>query len=297
MVHRVTTDSTLSNWDIRQRAAYRRAVEAVIWGKPAVNYQMMYQASARVGGPGDNQIVHWPGLLDWKNQTLTPNPDVICLMPFFNTKDVGPLVLEVPPAGDEGALNGSIMNYWQVAIEDIGPAGVDEGRGGKCLILPPDYDTDPPDGYLALRSDTYQGYGLIRSILRGGSDAEIAQAVDYARKIKLYPLSQVDNVPETAWVDASTQRFDAAIPYDIRFFQALHKIIQTEPFLHRDRVMIDQLRSLGIEAGKPFDPDSAAQEILTAAIHEARTWIDLSTRRSSSRSPRAPDGPYLRSQS
>jgi hypothetical protein len=94
-------------------------------------------------------------------------------MPFFNTKDVGPLVLEVPPASDEGALNGSIMNYWQVAIEDIGPAGVDEGRGGKYLILPPDDDADSPDGYVPLRSDTYQGYGLIRSILRGGSDAEI----------------------------------------------------------------------------------------------------------------------------
>jgi hypothetical protein len=130
---------------------------------PAVNYQMMYDASVRAGGPGDNQIVYWPGLLDWKNQTLTPNPDVIYVMPFFNTKDVGPVVLEVPPAGDERALNGSIMNYWQVAIEDIGPAGVDEGRGGKCVILPPDYDAEPPEGYIQLRWDTYQGYGLIRS--------------------------------------------------------------------------------------------------------------------------------------
>jgi hypothetical protein len=119
------------------------------------------------------------------------------------------------------------------------------------------------------------GYGLIRSILRGGSDAEIAQAVDYARKIKLYPLSQVGDPPETAWVDASSQRFDAAIPYDIRFFQALHKIIQEEPFLHRDRVMIDQLSSLGIEAGKAFDPNSATEQILTDAIHKARAWLDL----------------------
>ena len=98
-----------------------------MWGMPAVNYRMMYEASARAGGSGENQIVFWSGLLDWRNQTLTPNPDVIYVMPFFTTKEVGPMVLEVPPA-DEGALNGSIMNYWQVAIEDIGPAGVDEGR-------------------------------------------------------------------------------------------------------------------------------------------------------------------------
>jgi hypothetical protein len=51
-----------SNWNMRERAVYRRAVEAVIWGMPAVNYQVMYEASARVGGPGANQIVYWPGL-------------------------------------------------------------------------------------------------------------------------------------------------------------------------------------------------------------------------------------------
>jgi hypothetical protein len=33
-----------------------------------------------------NQMVYWSRLPDWKNQTLTPNPDVIYLMPFFNTK-------------------------------------------------------------------------------------------------------------------------------------------------------------------------------------------------------------------
>jgi hypothetical protein len=183
-------------------AVSRRAVEAVMWGMPAVNYQMMYEASARAGGPGDNQIVFWPGLLDWRNQTLTPNPDVIYVMPFFTTKDVGPMVLEVPPA-DDGALNGSIMNYWQVAIEDIGPAGVDGGKGGRLLILPPDHDGMVQDGYIPLRSDTYQGYGLIRSVLRSGSDADVAQAIDYAKRIKLYPLAQADAPQDTAWVDAS----------------------------------------------------------------------------------------------
>ena len=48
-----------------------------------------------------NQVVYWSRPLTWKNQTLTPNPDTIYLMPFFNTKDVGPMVLEIPPADDE----------------------------------------------------------------------------------------------------------------------------------------------------------------------------------------------------
>ena len=63
-------------------------------------------------------------------------------MPFFNTKDVGPVVLEIPPA-DDGLFTGNIMNYWQAAIEDVGPGGVDKGNGGKYVILPPDYDAAP----------------------------------------------------------------------------------------------------------------------------------------------------------
>ena len=63
--------------DLNDRTVHRRAVEAVIWGMPLVNYQLMYEAARRAGGPGVNQIVYWPGLLDSTNQTLTPNPDLI----------------------------------------------------------------------------------------------------------------------------------------------------------------------------------------------------------------------------
>ena len=93
--------------DLARREIERRAVEAVIWGMPAVNYDLMYQEMLKLGGK-PNQIVYWSGLLDWRNQTLTPNPDVIYFMAFFNTKD-GPVVIEIPPAGD-GVINGSIMD-------------------------------------------------------------------------------------------------------------------------------------------------------------------------------------------
>ena len=82
---------------LAKQALRRRAVEAVIWGTPAVNFDVMYQAMVRdaKAGEGSNKIVYWSRLFDWKNQTLTPNPDAIYFMPFLNTKDVGPLVLEI----------------------------------------------------------------------------------------------------------------------------------------------------------------------------------------------------------
>src|SRR5215467_10739017 len=134
-----TRESTYNSADLAERAIQRRAIEAVVWGMPAVNYHLMYHEMVRKTKGDFNQVLYWSRLLDWKNQTLTPNPDVIYLMPFFNTKDVGPVVLEIPPAAD-GLFNGSIMDCWQAAIEDVGPGGVDKGKGGKYVFLPPGFD-------------------------------------------------------------------------------------------------------------------------------------------------------------
>src|ERR1043165_930795 len=142
---------TLSIDDLARRVVERRAVEAVIGGMPAFNLDLMLQAMIGSAKGKPNQIAYWPRLPDWKNQTLTPNPDVIYLMPFFNTKDVGPMVLEIPPA-DGGVINGTVMDAWQIPLEDVGPAGVDKGKGGKYLILPPGHRGAVPPGYIALRS-------------------------------------------------------------------------------------------------------------------------------------------------
>jgi hypothetical protein len=262
--------------ELAHRALERRAVEAVIWGMPAANFDLMYQAMIRdaKAGAGTNKIVYWSKLSDWKNQTLTPNPDAVYFMPFFDTKDVGPVVLEIPPADEGGSITGSVMDCWQAALEDVGPAGVDEGKGGKCLILPPSYKEKIPEGYIAMPSNNFQGYALLRSILQTGGDASVAKAVAYAKRMKLYPLSQATKPPPTTFVDASDVVFEATIPYDSRFFDSLNRMVQREPWLTRDKAMIDPLRTIGIEKGKAFNPDSKTRAILDAAAKEARAWLE-----------------------
>jgi len=268
------TNQTFSPTDLAERAIHRRAVEAIIWGIPAVNYDLMFQSMVRDAKGAVNQILYWSGLADWKNQYLTPNPDTIYFMPFFSTKDVGAVVLEIPPA-DDGSITGTIMDCWQMALEDVGPAGVDKGKGGKYLILPPGYKDKIPEGYIALPSFTYQGYALLRSILKSRDDADIAKAVAYGKRIKLYPLSAAAKPPQTTFIDAIDVVVSGVIPYDVRFFQSLDRMVQVEPWLERDRAMIDPLKSLGIEKGKPFTPDGKTSDILKSAAQEALALFDL----------------------
>ena len=84
---------TFTAEQLTERTLHRRAMEAIIGGIPMVNYDLMFQSMVRDAKGGVNQILYWSGLADWKNQYLTPNPDTIYFMPFFSTKDVGPLVL------------------------------------------------------------------------------------------------------------------------------------------------------------------------------------------------------------
>ncbi|MBY3527569.1 DUF1254 domain-containing protein [Rhizobium laguerreae] len=258
--------------ELAARTVERRAVEAVIWGIPAVNYDLMLQEMLTKTKGQPNQIVYWSRPLDWHNQTLTPNPDAIYLMAFTDTKDVGPVVIEVPPA-EGGSINGNIVNVWQMALEDAGPSGADHGKGGKYLVLPPGYKDKIPDGYIALQSDTFGGYALLRSNLASHSAADIAKSVEYAKRLKVYPLSKADNPPETVFTDATDVVFDSTIKYDESFFKSLDRMVQYEPWLSRDRAMIDQLRSLGIEKGKTFSPTPAVAKQLEAGVKEGMEWL------------------------
>jgi hypothetical protein len=268
----IVATSALVHAQVDEETVHRRAVEALIWGMPVVNYDLMYQAAVREAKGDFNQIIYWSRLPDWKIQTLTPNPDSIYLTPFINTKNVGPMVLEIPPA-DRGSITGTVMDVWQCALEDVGPAGVDKGQGGKYLILPPGYKDKLPAGYIPMPSDTYEGYALLRSVPNSGSESDVAKAVAYGKRIKLYPLSQAAKPPATKFVDVVDVVYDANITYDLRFFESLNRIVQAEPWLGRDKAMIDQLKSIGIEKGKPFNPDARTKDLLNDAAREAHAWL------------------------
>lgn len=245
-----------------------RAVQAVIWGMPAVNFELLREAAAGLGA-GDNQVVFWSRLFDWKNQTLTPNPDTLYFFPFYNTV-AGPVVLEIPPA-EGGSITGSVDTGWQEALEDVGPAGLDKGAGGKYLILPPDFDGEVPDGFIPLQSATYTGFGALRSNIASSDDADVAAAAEYGKRIKCYPLSGPES---TSFIDAADAVYDSTIPYHLRFFELLDQFVQREPWLQRDRVMISILASIGIEQGKLFEPDDELKAVLDAAATEAHGWLD-----------------------
>jgi len=259
--------------DLSLRVMERRAFEAVVWGMPAVQFQLLYQAVARQGGTW-NEAAFWSPVAQWKKQTQAADPGEISFVAFFDTRLAGPMVLELPP--DHGTITVSIHNGWQVVLEEGRPddRSGDRSKAGKYLILPPGYDGATPKDYRVVPCDTWRGFALLQ-IPAGRGDAEdVAKAVSRGKALKFYPLVQSARPPPTVFLDAAEEVCDGTIPYDLRFFEALNRFVQHEPWLARDRAMIDMLRSIGIEKDEVFDPDAALQSVLVQAATEARAWLD-----------------------
>lgn len=255
---------------------YSKVFETVIWGMPAVNYEVMHQEFITKLKGTDNQILYWSKPSDWKNQFLTPNTDVLYFMPFFNTKNVGPVVIEIPAAESGNSVVGTIMDSWQSPLEEVGPAGVDKGKGGKYLVLPPNYKGEIPAGYIALPSKNYTGYALLRSVPKSSKKEDVTTALKYGQKIKIYPLSAEKNPPKTKFLDASNTIMDGSIPYDLSYFELLNNIVQIEPWLERDKVMIEALQTIGIKKGNKFEltSDPKKIEIIKSAIADAYKYLN-----------------------
>ena len=180
--------------------------------------------------------------------------------------------MEIPPADADHVIVGSFDVAWQNALADVGPAGADKGKGAKYLITPPGYEGTAPDGYIVLPSETYRGFVILRSNFKTRSDADIKSAVEHGKRVKVYPLG--GNPDSTVFVDAYDKPFDATIPYDATFFEFLDQFVQAEPWLTRDKVMIESLKTIGIEKGKPFQ-DKQTKRILAEAAREAHEVIAL----------------------
>lgn len=254
--------------DLARRTIERRAVEAVIWGMPLVNTDAMRQAYFRDVGARYNDICYFSAPADWRFQVTTPNASTNYVYFNFNLKD-GPVVVEIPAAVGAGLL-GSMVDAWDTPMADIGPAGDDQGKGGKYIMLPPDFRGEAPSGFFTLQYPTYNGYALYRAIRAGSTQADVAASLALVKKLRVYPLAQQASPPDQRFIDIHGKTFDGIANFDERFFDSLNRMVQEEPVQKRDLVAMGMLKSIGIEKGKEFKPDAGMQRILKVGVQEAQ---------------------------
>jgi hypothetical protein len=254
---------------LASQTVYRRAVDAAIWGMPLVSLDAMRQAYFRDAKARYNDIIWWPKGSGWKNQSLTVNTSVRYMYFFCNTREDGPVVVDLPPAVAGASFYGTITDAWQVPLVDIGF----EGKGGKYLVLPPNYKADVPAGYIPVRPTTNNTYTLLRSIVASPSEEDVRAGDALVKQIRIYPLAKGGNPPAQQLLDMTDIMYDGLVHYDESLYTGLARVLNEETVQPRDLQMMGMLLPLGIEKGKEFKPDAATVSQLKAAAAEANAWL------------------------
>jgi hypothetical protein len=261
---------SLTSGDLQSQLVYPRAVEATIWGMPAVSMAAVRASLPRDLGATYGDIVYFSNVMQPRHEFLTANNQTPYVFTFLNLKD-GPVVLEVPPASAEVMFFGSGIDSWEAPLVDVGPTGEDAGQGGKYLFLPPDHTGDAPEGYFVVPSTTYYVHFGLRPITT--AKGTLADAVAYSQRLKSYPLANAANPPATRYIDAFPKTWKTLPVFDLSYLKLLNGVIQDEPLQAKDAVMIGMLASLGIEKGKPFQPDDEQAEILAKAVADGAAYM------------------------
>ena len=235
-----------------------RGVDAFLKGMPGASLQALIHGNHDVGAVECHQVMIMDKLMDSTSLFLTANTSTMYVIPTLNLKRDGATVVEAP-MGMLGAFNDAWFRYMQ----DIGPAGPDKGKGGKYLVLPPDYEGDTPEGYFVVKSKTYNVWVFMRASIAKGLDAA---AKNVKENLRIYPLSKKDNPPEMEFISGSGVAFNTIHANNNLFYEHLNEWIQEEHIDMLDPETRGLFASIGIEKGKPFRPDERMKKILTDAV-------------------------------
>jgi hypothetical protein len=235
---------------------FQNAIRAYLLGLAPVS-QLANRKGILAVGPANTTVPIFETMMNARSIFLTPNNNTPYTWFWLDLRG-GPLVVEVPPK-----VLGLLDDMWYHFVTDIGMVGPDKGEGGKYLILPPGYAGEIPTGYFVVRSATYSNWIAWRTFLENGDPQPGVERVKQCTKI--YPLGQADSAPQLDFVNVSGRDFNTVAPADVRFWDDLNQVVQEEPIESVDPTTLGLWASIGIQKGKPFQPDERMNKILAEA--------------------------------
>lgn len=266
MPDKTTVEKLYDNLDIM------RGVDSFLNGIPATSIEALRLGFIEAGGDASHKAIIMDKLLDSAPLFLTGNTDTVYCMTMLDLKRDGATVVEVPAGSGPGTVDDAYFRF----VIDMGAPGPDRGKGGKYLILPPDYkgDLNPPVGgmeaevdgerYFVAKSTSYVNLLILRGFLVDGKP-EAATAM-FEKGLKVYPLAKRQSPPKMEFISGSGKPFNTIHANNFEFYKELHTVVEREPVEMLDPVTRGIFAAIGIEKGKPFAPNARMKKLLTEAV-------------------------------
>jgi hypothetical protein len=252
--HGLPTEKTVAA--LYDEMDFQRACQAFLWALPIVNIGEWQRAHELDFGAADGDIVIYT-TYKAKLGILTPNITTPYIISFANLSRTGPLVIDYPP----GLSAGGVLDFWQRPLFDMGQTGPDKGAGAKYLVVGPGQEMPKAEGYTVYQSSTFN-IGLGYRVL----ETDPGKADALMKAVKVYPFRDHGNPPQNKFLTPGDKTWSQTPPGGFVFWERLAALLNQESVADRDRFFMAMLKPLGIEKGKPFQPDDRQRKILTEAI-------------------------------
>lgn len=235
---------------------YQRAVQAYIWSHPLVSITTWRDnQGAAYGVQEDTDFVVLESLKE-KRGIVTANLTTPYIFNFISLKP-GPVEISYPA----GKTAGGVLDFWQRPVSDLGLTGPDKGAGATYILVGPEDDPGKyqRDGVHVFQSATNNVFIGLRILDKtpGYFDQFTAQ---YKMGRAGAPLST------SRFIKGRDVEWSATAPRGLDYWRKLAGVVNEEPVREIDKGWMAMLAPLGIEKGKPFDPDARQQAALRKGV-------------------------------
>jgi len=249
--------------DAHEEQDLRRALEAYHFFYPTVSMEGIMHGT-REAGVTDNEVAQM-FVAQPRHVGFTLNSDTPYAGGVLNLAKSGPIAIDLP----RGPLIGLVNDHHHRWITDLGLPGTDAGHGGKHLIVPPGWDGPAPHGYFISVAETWLVFMALRALPVGG---DLEAATRLLSSVKVYALDS-GGTDDYEFLDGTPSPADMtclAWEDNLEFWRVLHSVIEAEPAIEEMRPLLGMLAELGIEAGRPFMPDTRMARMLTRVARQGR---------------------------
>ena len=239
---------------------FLRGVEVFLNLMPAASLEGARLGNVDMGAAKSNQAVIMDQLMDSNPLFLTGNTDTVYLFAYLDLETDGPTVVEIPAGSGPGTVNDAFFRF----VVDMGGPGLDQGKGGKYLIVPAEYKgplpSDKKDGgeYYIVRSPSYVNLVVLRGFLVDGKPDAASKM--FRENFKVYSLGKASDPPKMQFINGSKVPFNTVHANDFEFYKEIDHVIQKEPLDLFDPELRGMAAGIGIRKGQKFAPDERMTE-------------------------------------
>jgi hypothetical protein len=257
---------------VKQAVAYVVGMEPYVYGYPLVMMDVTREVLTAASTSGEysapiNQFARLRSYVspDFKN-VVRISVNSLWSHGFLDL-DKEPMIVSLPDM-DGRYIVMQALNMWTDDFASVGTR-TNGGKGGNYLIAGPKWNgTAPKDVDQVFKCTTRYAWVLVQ--MSAASPADFPAIHVKQDQLKITPLSAwgtnytpPTNVPVDPNVDLTATPFtQVQLMTGEVFFNRLAKVLAENPPYPADSRMVEVLKKLGVEAGKPFDPTNLDPAVL-----------------------------------